>query len=166
MSTPPAPLRKRLNQDYLVKKLRSDFEKIPDHRAPNIVHQLADVLMSAYAMYALKYPSLNSFEQQTKSERQNLKNLFGVKKLCSDAQMRRILDEIDPRQLDELFATRFSMIKRLGIKKEYLFLRKYLLIPIDGVQYFESKKINCSKCLTSRHSDGQTSYSHSMLVPF
>ncbi|MDG1433572.1 MAG: hypothetical protein P8Q41_06165 [Saprospiraceae bacterium] len=35
MSKPPAPLRKRLNHDYLIKNLRSDFEKIPDHRAPN-----------------------------------------------------------------------------------------------------------------------------------
>jgi len=76
MSKPPAPLRQRLNQDYLVKKLRRDFEKIPDHRATNTVHQLPDVMMSAYAMYALKYPSLNSFEQQTKSERVNLKNIF------------------------------------------------------------------------------------------
>lgn len=94
MSKPPAPLRKRLNQDYLVKKLRSDFEKIPDYRSPNIVHQLSDILMSSYAMYALKYPSLNSFEQQTKSERANLKNLFGVENLCSDAQMRRVLDDV------------------------------------------------------------------------
>ena len=52
MSKPPAPLRKRLNQDYLVKKLRSDFEKIPDHRAANIVHQLPDVMMSAYKAIA------------------------------------------------------------------------------------------------------------------
>lgn len=163
MSKPPAPLRKRLNQDYLVKKLRSDFEKIPDYRAPNIVHQLSDILMSSYAMYALKYPSLNSFEQQTKSERANLKNLFGVENLCSDAQMRRVLDEVNPDQLHDLFPTRFSMLKRLGIKKEYRFLRKYLLVPIDGVQYFESKKINCCKCLTSRHSNDETSYSHSML---
>ena len=164
MSKLPAPLRKRLDQDYLVKKLRSDFEKIPDHRAANIVHQLSDVLMSAYAMYALKYPSLNSFEQQTKSERENLKNLFGVEKLCSDAQMRRVLDEVNPEQLHALFPTRFSMLKRLGIKKEYLFLRKYLLVPIDGVQYFSSQKVNCSKCLTSHHGNDEISYSHSMLA--
>jgi len=164
MSNPPAPLRQRLNQDYLVKKLRSDFEKIPDHRAANIVHQLPDVMMSAYAMYALKYPSLNSFEQQTKSERENLKNLFGVEQLCSDAQMRRVLDEVNPDYLHSLFPTRFSMLKRLGIKKEYLFMRKYLLVPIDGVQYFSSKKVNCCKCLTSHHSNGETNYSHSLLA--
>jgi len=163
MQIPPRPLRERLNQDYLVKKIRSDFDKIPDHRAANVVHQLPDVLISAYAMFALKYPSLNSFEQQTKSEKQNLKNLFGVDKLCSDAQMRRVLDEVDPEELQHFFPARFSMIKQLGIKKEYLFMRKYLLMPIDGVQYFSSKKVSCSKCLTSRHGNGETTHAHSML---
>jgi len=43
-------------------------------------------------------------------------------------------------------------------------MRKYLLVPIDGVQYFNSQKINCCKCLTSHHSNGETNYSHSMLA--
>ena len=132
--------------------------------APNVVHQLSDILVSAYAMFALKYPSLNSFEQQTKSEKKNLQNLFGVDKLCSDAQMRRVLDEINPEEFQHFFPTRFSMIKHLGIKKEYLFMSKYLLVPIDGVQYFSSKKVSCSKCLTSRHGNGETTFAHSMLA--
>ena len=78
--------------------------------------------------------------------------------------MRRVLDEVDPDILHNLFPTRFSMLKRLGIKKEYRFLRKYLLVSIDGVQYFSSRKVSCCKCLTSHHGNNETTYSHSMLA--
>jgi len=50
--------------------------------------------MGAYAMFALKYPSLLSFEQQTKSEEQNLKTIFGIDQLISGAQMCQALDEV------------------------------------------------------------------------
>jgi len=124
MQVPPKPLRQRLNQDYLVKKLRSDFDKIPDHRASNVVHQLPDVLISAYAMFALKYPSLNSFEQQTKSEKQNLHNLFGVEKLCSDAQMRRVLDEVNPEELQAFYGKvrQFSWVTSIKLHRRNVHL--------------------------------------------
>ena len=91
-----AQLRSELNYDVLVDELRSDFNQIPDHRGPNVVYPLSDILMSAYAIFNLKYPSLLCFEQQSQTERSNLKSLFGIDKICSDAQMRRVLDEVCP----------------------------------------------------------------------
>jgi len=138
MSKRYAQLRSELNYDVLVKELRSDFKQIPDHRAANVVHQLPDVLMSAYAIFALKYPSLLCFEQQSGLEQSNLKQLFGIDKVCSDAQMRRILDEVDPDHLQELFSRRFDLLKQTGLIADYRFLKKYLLFSVDGVHYFES----------------------------
>ncbi len=158
-----AQLRDEINYDGLVKELRSDFEKIPDHRAANVVHKLPDVLMSAYAIFALKYPSVLSFEDQTEIERSNLQHLFGIKKVCSDAQMRRILDEVNPDELQELFPKRFEQLKQIGVVSDYRFEKKYLLLSIDGVHYFESKKVHCPHCLEAHHSNGEVSYSHSML---
>lgn len=158
-----AELRQEINYDNLVRDMRSDFARIPDHRAPNVVHQLDDVLMSGCAIFILKYPSLLSFEQQTFVERENLKKLFGISKLCSDVQMRRVLDEVDPRYLQNLFPKRFEHLKKLGVLSDYRFMKKYLLISIDGVHYFESDKINCKRCLTKFHRNGEVSYSHSML---
>lgn len=158
-----AQLRAGINYDVLVEELRSDFEKLPDHRAANVVHKLPDVLMSAYAIFALKYPSLLCFEQQPELEQANLKRLFGIQKICSDAQMRRILDELDPNHLQELFPKRFDVLQRTGLLTDYRFLKKYLLFSIDGVHYFESKKIKCKRCLRRRHRNAELSYHHSML---
>jgi hypothetical protein len=45
---------------------------------------LPDVLMSALAMFVLKYPSLNDFSSQTEAERHNLSSVFGVGQLCAN----------------------------------------------------------------------------------
>lgn len=158
-----AQLRSELNYDDLIAELRSDFTQIPDHRAANVVHKLPDILMSAYAIFSLKYPSLLCFEQQSAVEQTNLQSLFGIEKICSDAQMRRVLDEVSPDQLQELFPKRFDLLTRVGIPADYRFLKKYLLFSIDGVHYFESHKINCKRCLEKQHRNGQSSYHHSML---
>jgi hypothetical protein len=158
-----AQLREELTQDVLVRELRSDFEQVPDHRAPNVVYTLGDILMSAYALFALKYPSLLCFEQQTKAEVGNLENLFGLPGVCSDAQMRRVLDEVSPDHLQGLFSKRFGHLKRTGLLGDYRFLRKYFLVSIDGVEYFNSQQIHCNKCLEKHHRSGEVSYSHSML---
>lgn len=158
-----AQLRSELNYDGLVDELRSDFTQIADHRAANVVHPLPDILMSAYALFSLKYPSLLCFEQQSEVERANLQHLFGIDKICSDAQMRRVLDEVSPDQLQELFPKRFELLKRVGLPADYRFLKKYLLFSIDGVHYFESHKIHCKRCLEKQHRNGQTSYHHAML---
>lgn len=158
-----AQLREELTQDVLVQELHSDFEQVPDHRAPNVVHTLGDVLMSGYALFALKYPSLLCFEQQTKAELDNLERLFGLTKVCSDAQMRCILDEASPDHLHGLFPKRFGHLQRTRLLGNYRFLNKYFLLSIDGVEYFNSQKVYCQKCLTKEHRNGEVSYSHSML---
>ena len=55
-------MRKILNADSLIAILREEFGKILDHRknAPKI--SLSDCLMSGLAIFALKYPSLLSFD--------------------------------------------------------------------------------------------------------
>lgn len=158
-----AELREAITYDNLIDELHQDFMEIPDHRAPNVVHSLEDILMSGYAIFTMKYPSMLCFEQQTSKEQENLKQLFGIQKICSDAQMRRVLDEIEPSKIQALFPKRFALLKKLGVLSDYRFLKKYLLISIDGVHYFESKKVNCPRCIEKKHRDGTISYNHSML---
>lgn len=163
MATAYNHLRQRLTQDDLVLELRNDFKQIPDHRAKNVVHKLDDVLMSTYAIFALKYPSLLCFEQQSQSEQLNMRTLFGIKKICSDAQMRRILDELPAERLQGLYAKQFEYLQNLGLLTKYRFLGKYLLLSIDGVEYFNSQQVHCDKCLEKKQRSGGVSYSHSLL---
>jgi len=59
----PAPrsirnVRKRLSADALHSLLRAAFRDIPDHRPKGTTIPLVDALMSAFAMFSLKDPSL------------------------------------------------------------------------------------------------------------
>ncbi len=152
-----------INYDKLVKELGLDFGQIVDHRAPNVVYKLRDILMSGYAMFHLKYSSLLSFEEQSETERQNLSLLYGIERISSDAQFRRILDDVNPSDLQSLFPKRFEQLDSIGKLRDYRFLKKYMLVSIDGVHYFESKCVSCKHCCTRHHRDGTVSYHHSML---
>lgn len=147
----------------MVKLLRQEFARIPDSRADNISYPLDDVLISAFAMFAFKYPSLLSFDQQTPFERHNLKQLFELKQVCSDTQMRRVLDEIPPSALAPCFSACFKLLKRLKVLPTFHALKKHFLISLDGVHYFKSNKVKCKRCQVTRHKEGEASYHHSML---
>ena len=77
MSKTKVKLRKHLNADALFSLVRSDFEKITDHRPNNIKIPLADALMSAFAMFSHKDPSLLAFEERW-SEDTNLKTIYKI----------------------------------------------------------------------------------------
>ena len=139
------------------------FSSFTDKRAANRSFSLPDVLLSAYAMFALKYPSLLAFETQTQQEAHNLHTLFGIKTLCTDAQMRNVLDKIDPDTLQPFWAKTYNRLAKLGVLKTYKWLDKFLIISVDGVEHFHSTKVHCPHCLVKTHRDGVTAYTHSML---
>ncbi len=55
--------RKHLAADALLRLVRSGFDTIPDHRSPDAEIALTDALMSAFAMFSLKSPSLLAFDK-------------------------------------------------------------------------------------------------------
>jgi predicted nuclease with TOPRIM domain len=68
-------LQEGVTLDGQLSKLRKRFDELEDHRAANNSYSLSDILMSGYAMFSLKYPSLLQFETQTQVEQQNLHQL-------------------------------------------------------------------------------------------
>ena len=76
-------LRKHLNADALFMAIHREFEKIPEFRTGNIEISIPDVLMSAFAMFSLKAPSLLNFDERRKDEAecQNLKNIYGIENI-------------------------------------------------------------------------------------
>ncbi|MGK0389865.1 MAG: hypothetical protein ACI94Y_002610 [Maribacter sp.] len=50
-----------------------------------------------------------------------------------------------------------------NILSSYKVLEKYLIVSVDGVEHFKSKKINCDCCLSRNHGNGSKSFYHSML---
>jgi len=119
--------------------------------------------MSGLAMFSLKYPSLLQFETQTQVEQQNLHHLYGISKLCTDSQLRKVLDKVDANLLKAFQVAHFQQLDRLGITKAYRSYKDFLLVAIDGVTHFESNQVHCPACIEQHHQDGSVCYSHSML---
>ena len=165
-ATSYAENRKAITMDKEIASLRTVFDTIKDLRAKNVSHKLSDIFMSGYAMFSLKYPSLLDFHEQTEFERENLKNIYNIKTVCSDDQLRRVLDAQDPDFIRQLFPQQFKKLKKVGLLKEYGYKigsSTYLIVSCDGVQHFSSKTISCPCCLKQAHQNGTCTYHHNML---
>jgi hypothetical protein len=156
-------LRKNLNADALFSLVRSCFEKIKDHRSNNTKISLADALMSGFAMFSLKDPSLLAFEDRI-SEDTNLKSIYKINNVPCDTQMRTILDEVDPADIEPSFNHIFRNLQRGKVLEQMVFMNRCYLISIDGTGYFSSNKIHCDYCCTKTNSKtGEITYQHKML---
>lgn len=153
----------KVTPEVLISELREKFTLIADHRASNTSFALSDILMSGFAMFSLKYASLLQFETQTEVERENLHTLYGIERICTDSQLRKVLDLVSPYGLQDLFPYYFQRLQELGILSHYASYGKHLVVAIDGVNHFESPKVHCDCCLKKTYKDGSVSYSHAML---
>jgi len=111
MSKTKVKLRKYLNADALFSLVRLGFERILDHRADNIEIPLPDALMSAFAMFSLKDPSLLAFEHR-RSEDTNLNTIYKIDNIPCDTQMCTILDEVESADIEPVFDDVFRQLQR------------------------------------------------------
>ena len=126
---------------------------------------LSDCLMSALAMFGLKYPSLLKFERDARGGEQirsNLRNLYGVVRAPSDTAMRERLDLVDPRSLRGAFKKVFSALQRGKGLEGFTWLGHHVL-SVDGTGYFSSESVHCGNCCEKRRRDGRVTYHHQML---
>jgi hypothetical protein len=105
MSQLKIALRKHLYADALFTRIRSAFENISDHRTGEVTISLPDALMSGFAMFSLKDPSLLAFDERRQDETKlkNLKSMYQIETVPSDTQLREILDEVVPEELSSVY---------------------------------------------------------------
>ena len=167
MSQSKIIVRKHLHADALFQRIRSAFENIPDHRTGDVTISLPDALMSGFAMFSLKDPSLLAFDDRRKDETKlkNLKTLYHIEAVPSDTQMREILDEVLPKGLSPVYTEIFRQAQRGKVLEKLVFLEGCYLVSVDGTQYFSSKKVHCTSYLEKTNSKtGDVTYSHQMLA--
>ena len=91
-------MRKGLSAQGMYTTIKERSLKIPDSRLqrPQTI-PLTDNIMSAMAMFSMKYPSMHQFRKdfQEDTRSSNLKNLFGVQNAPSDTTMRKVLDNVE-----------------------------------------------------------------------
>ena len=155
-------VRKRLSADGLLGLVRSGFERIVDQRHEKAPITLADTLMSAFAMFSLKDPSLLAFDARRRDE--NMKNLYGIETVPSDTRMREVLDPVEPTALRSLFVDVFRELQRGKALEPLVFYEGHYLLSLDGTGYFSSQAIHCDSCLEKVNSKtGEVTYQHQML---
>ena len=153
--------RKHLSADALFGLVRSGFTTIPDHRGGETEISLTDALMSAFAMFSLKSPSLLAFDKERAEG--NLATLYGIERVPCDTQMRELLDPVCPESLRPLFKGVFRQLQRVKALEPMVFFDDFYLLALDGTGYFSSPTIHCTSCLQKVHRNGNTTYSHQML---
>jgi len=167
---PPIPdqsqlkLRKTLSAPGLLKNIRNEFEKIPEHRHGAVKYTLPDVLMSGLAMFGLKYPSLLQFDKarNERTIKANLKELYGVRQAPCDTQMREVLDPINPEELRPTFTSIHRQLQRQKVLEGYQYLGGYI-VSIDGTGQFASSHISCEDCCSRDLRNGEKQYYHQLL---
>ena len=137
-------LRKHLSADALFTLVSGGFGRIADYRPPDGSVSLHDALMSAFAMFSLKDPSLLAFDQRRNDE--NLKALYHIENIPSDTHLRTILDPVDPESLRPLFKDVFRQLQRGKALEPFVFYEGCYLLSLDGTGYFSSRKIHCASC--------------------
>ncbi len=153
LKDPDKPLllntRKNLSYDALHSKISKDFELIKDPFSTKSKISLRDVLMSAYAMFSLKCPSLLGFEKQLKTEDEkiSIQNTFKIRDVPCDTQMRTRLDVIDPNELHPAFNTVFREAQRGKLLEKFTYHNNHYIMSIDGTGFFSSQKLSSDYCI-------------------
>jgi hypothetical protein len=126
--------------------IKAEFLEILDHREGNPKISMADALMSGFAVFSLKEPSLLAFDKRRKIDG-NLESIYRAKDIPCDTQMRAILDEVDPEKIRPAYKNIFRELQRGKALEPMVFFQGCYLLSLDGTGYFSSKKICSDSCM-------------------
>ena len=158
-------VRKHLNADALFASLKRIFNKIPDHRTGDVKVSLSDALMSGFAMFSLKDPSLLAFDERRKKENDNLCSIYGVNEIPSDTRMREILDEVLSEHMFSAYKVIFRALQRGKALEPLVFMEGYYLVSVDGTGNYSSGKISSESCLEKKtKKTGKVTYYRQLLA--
>lgn len=148
--------RKYLSAKGLLSVIHAKFRKIESprdlaRRANPIT--LVDCLMSAVAMFGLKFPSLLKFDESREERmiKHNLRTLYYVEQTPCDTYMRERCDEVDPKEIRKIYKTIFACVQRGNGLEEFEYLDKHYLLAGDGTGFFTSNSTHCENCCVKHH---------------
>ena len=164
--------QKKIKIEQCISLFSEEFSKFKDPRTGISEIELKDFLLSAYAIFAFKYPSLLSFQNDMEDEKKfyNLKSLFKVERIPSNTHLRDIMDLLDYKQFRVVFKKLFAEVQRSKLFEKYEFIRlhgrPHYLLNGDGTGYFRSDKIKCDCCMeyhTTKNNEPIIKFGHNML---
>ena len=124
-------VRKHLCADALLRSIQDVFSHIPDHRKGDAEIPLGDALMSAFAMFSLKSPSLLAFDKVRAED--NLQSIYGIGRVPCDTSMREILDPVEPEHVRPAFKMVCRHLQRGKALEEMVFVEGHYPSPFNIV---------------------------------
>ena len=150
----------------LIKRLRSSFSGVSDKRL-NPEYKLVDILMSGFAIFHLKDPTLLSFLNLFPIRGSNMQTIYGIEKVPSDTLFRTVLDKVTPSSLAKCFQALMNELRQRGVLDKYKVLGSmgdnFVAVSCDGTSYFCSGSISCPNCLKRVLKNGELQCHHQFL---
>jgi len=156
--------------DELIQRWRTVASGLPDRRTgANTQFEMADIALSAFAVFFTQCPSFLSFQQNMEQTqgRNNARSLFQVGRIPCENHIRQTLDPVAPHHLFSLFDDLHQAFDEAGLLQEMRAVQDTRLIALDATWYFssQSKNIHCPNCSCIKHTDGTTTHFHSAITP-
>jgi hypothetical protein len=154
----------------LIERWQAVFTDLPDRRTgQNCFHRMADIALSAFAVFFTQSPSFLSFQQNMEKVqgRNNARSLFGIQRIPSDNHIRQMLDPIAPAEFHRLFDDLHQAFEDTGLLESMRAVERTRLIALDATWYFSSQAehLHCENCSCLRHADGPVTHYHSAITP-
>ena len=129
-----------LTFDTFVTHIHNIFDELPDYRtfSPNLTYSIKDAASGAFSMFFNQSPSFLSHQRamQQAHGHNNAQSLFGITQIMSDNQTRNILDLLTPDCFYPIFPETLNYLENAGHLDGYRVLDDYLLVPMDGTEFF------------------------------
>jgi len=156
--------------DHLMGGWRTVLAGLPDRRTgKNSSYSMADIALSAFAIFFTQCPSFLSFQQNMEKAqgRNNARSLFGVERIPCDNHIREQLDRVPAVELFGLFDDLQVAFNKTGLLEAMRAAQNTRLIALDATWYFSSQSENicCENCSCIQHAGGQVTHYHSAITP-
>ena len=156
--------------NQVIQRWRAVAAALPDRRTgDNCRYSMADIALSAFAVFFTQCPSFLSHQQnmQVARGRNNARSLFQVDNIPTDNHIRQTLDPVEAHHLFSLFDDLFQAFEATGLLESMRAVKGTRLIALDATWYFssQSKNIHCPHCSRMEHASGKTTHFHSAITP-
>ena len=124
-----------LSGSKLLQIVRNGFSRITDNTQRLRSISLTDHLMSGFAVFSLKYPSLLQFDRDSREKmiEHNLKSVYQIKEVPSDTHMRERLDVLAPSLLRKNYKDLFAQCQRSKRLELFKYYDDRYLMPLARV---------------------------------
>jgi hypothetical protein len=159
-------MRQSLSVNALIERLKA--KELTDKRTGNNKqYRVNDAVLAAFAIFYMQSGSFLAGQrhlEQTKGK-SNAKTVFQMERIPTDTHIRNLLDPVNPTELSDEFRYLLGEMADSGYLNQWRVLNGRLAFSLDGVYYFSSQKISCSRCQTKKLAEGERLYTHSAITP-